>query len=333
MKILYLPVHSILEHDEVKLLTEIGHTVFSMDSYRNPGSPIDPIRPAIPGVFNERLSSIAMQCSKDNLHKDLIEWADIIIVMHRHDWIINNWPNIRHKKVIWRTIGQSVPWIEKELNQARSEGLKIVRYSPMEDTIPGYRGHDEIIRFYKDPEEFTNWNGSKAEVLTVAQSMKARERYCGYDLFLAATQNLPRALYGRGNEDSEYSKGYLEYEDLKQVYRDYRVYFYTGTYPASYTLNFIEAMMTGIPIVAIGPKLADLKIIPGMNAYEVHKIIKHGENGFCSDDFNELRGNLEYMLAHPDEARKIGEAGRKTAIELFGKESIKKQWQEFLNNL
>lgn len=310
----------------------MGHNVFSLGAYQNPSAPQDNKRPALTGFYNDHLQAVAIQCSKDNLHPELVEWADVIIFMHRPDWILNNWPKIKHKKVIWRSIGQSTNDVESMLLLPKLEGLKLVRYSPEEKNIPAFAGEDAMIRFYKDPDEFKDWIGTKGAVLTVAQSMKARGNYCNFNVFLEATQNFPRFLFGPGNEDTGIDGGLLSFGDLKQAYRDYRVYFYTGTYPASYTLNFMEAMMTGIPIVAIGPRLADIGVF-NMQTYEVHKIIENGVNGFCSDNIAELRGNTDYLLAHPDEGKRIGDAGRATAIKLFGKQTIKDQWDTFLKSL
>lgn len=332
MKILFLSCHSILEYDEVKLFTELGHQVFALGAYQNPNAPQDTKRPAINGFYSDQLQSVAIQTSKDDLHSELIEWADVIYIMHRSDWIIKNWPKIKHKKVIWRTIGQSIPDTESALAFPRIEGLKIVRYSPAEENIKGYIGHDAVIRFYKDENEFSGWTGKNAQIITVAQSMKAREKYCGYDIFNNVTQNYPRSLYGPNNEDSGIQGGLLTYDGLKEAYRDNRAYFYTGTYPASYTLNFIEALMTGIPIVAIGKALADLGIFK-METYEVHKILEHKVNGFCSNEIDELRGNIDYLLQHKDKAEEISKKGRQTAIELFGKEVIRDQWKRFFENI
>jgi glycosyltransferase involved in cell wall biosynthesis len=88
--------------------------------------------------------------------------------------------------------------------------------------------------------------------------------------------------------------------------------------------------MTGIPVVAIGRVLANIGVYVGVDTYEVDKIIQNGVNGFCSDNKEELRKDIEFLFEHPEEAKQIGEAGRKTAIELFGKENIAKKWREFL---
>lgn len=333
LKILYLDCHSILSYDEIKLFTEMGHDVFSMGgSYLNPNMPADPKRPAIKLPIHQQLMDVASQCSKDDIHPELIEWADVIYVQHIGKWIINNWQKIKHKQVIWRTIGQSVPQTESELALFRSQGLKIVRYSPMEKEIKGYIGEDAMIRFYKDPDEFGLWNGKDGGLMTVAQSMRKRGAFCGFDIFNEVSEGFNRFVYGPGNDDIDYWAGELPYEELQTAYKNHGVYLYTGTYPASYTLNFIEAFMTGIPMVCIGESLSNIGVYD-IHAYEIPQIIKQGVNGFYSDDKKELRGYIENILNDKELAVRIGCEGRKTAIELFGKETIKNQWEEFFNGI
>ncbi len=333
MKILYLPCHSILEYDEVKLLTELGHEVFSMGSYINPATPHDLKRPPIEGKYDDHLVSVATRYSKDNLHEDLVEPFDAIIIQHIPEWISNNWEIIKDKKVIWRTIGQSTAYVEAQLAPFRKEGLKVLRYSPKEENIAFNIGTDAVIRFYKDPAEYGDWNGLTNQVITIAQSMKRRGVFCNYDAFDKATTGFERKLYGADNGDSEIWAGQLSYEELKQVLKDSRSYFYTGTQPASYTLAFIEAMMTGIPIVSVGEEIGNSVFRNEMDTWEIPDIIKNAENGFISNNIDELRANIAELRDNHELARKIGEAGRQTAIELFGKEKIKAQWKEFLNNL
>ena len=340
MKILYLSCHSILEHDEVKLFTELGHEVFAFGSYQNPTAPHDPKRPAIKGKINEYLLNVALQCSQADLHEKMIEWADLIMIMHKPDWVLSNWPKIKHKRVVLRTIGQNTPDIEKMLSIPKIEGLKIVRYSPEEQTIDGFAGQEAMIRFYKDPEEFCGYSGEIPAVLSVSQSMKERNKFCGYDIFMEASEGFHRNLYGNPSRNADLSlmddplwRGQLSYEELKDTYRKHRVYFYTGTYPASYTLNFIEAFMTGIPVVSIGRDLANIQLFKGMDAFEIDKIIENGVNGYISDSVEELREYISFLIENPVKAKEIGDKGRETAIELFGKEKIKKEWKEFLDSL
>ncbi len=332
MKILYLSCHEILEHQELTLLTELGHDVFSVGgAFQNPFSP-GLKRPPILGMqYHEHLSEVAIQCSKENLHPELIEWADVIIVMHRPDWIISNWQKIRHKRVIWRTIGQSISQQEASLELPRRQGMQIVRYSPREDRIPGYLGKDSLIRFYVCPSEYDGWTGEDTSVITVAQSMKTRGKFCGFETFEKATQPFPRFLYGPGNEDSGIPGGQLSYEDLKERLRRYRVFFYTGTYPASYTLGFIEAFMMGIPIVAAGPGLWDAGFFPNHDLYEVHLLLgSEGEAGYWADTIPELQTYIRRLLLDEEEAQRIHQNARAMAIKLFSKDEAKKGWKEFL---
>lgn len=341
MKILYLSVHSILEYDEMKLFTEMGHEVYSVQgSYVNPNAPIDGKRPAFKGKEYDQLNAVSMQCSKEDLHQELVDWADVVYIMHKPEWLIKNWGKLHNKKVIWRSIGQSTPDIENQLIIPRMQGMKIVRYSPAEQKIRGYAGHSAIIRFYKDPEEFKDWTGEIDGVLNITQAMMKRGKSCGYDIFKDTTEGLRRALYGTQSLYDDGTpmpdplwKAQLTYDELKDAYRKHRVYLYTGTYPASYTLNFMEAWMTGIPVVAIGQQLADINAISGAYQYEVLDLIVNGENGYLSDSLPELRSYVEKLLKDPKEAKRIGENGRKRAIELFGRETIKNQWEVFFNEL
>lgn len=343
MKVLYMSAHEILEHDEISLFKELGHEVFSPGAYVCPENKGDgDLRPSLQMDYNpeivEKYHQIGSTCAGDDakyhLTKEFVDYFDIVVAMHIPRFIKDNWEVMKHKVVIWRTIGQSLANIENEMRSYRERGMKIVRYSPMEETIPGYLGGDAMIRFYKDPEEYKDWNGDKCEVVTLAQSMRERGTHCNYFLFERATRGLPRALYGRANEAAgDLWKGQLTYPAMKQMLQDNRCYFYTGTHPASYTLNFMEAFMTGIPVVAIGPKHGNAEYFPGHKLYEVHKFIQNGVNGFVSDDERVLKEYCSLLLRDKKTAAAVGAGGRTTAIDLFGKEKIRQQWGDFFKGI
>jgi glycosyltransferase involved in cell wall biosynthesis len=334
MKMLYLSCHSVLEYYELKLFREIGIDVFSHGAYIRSKTD-DPMRPALDHPDDERLVTLAFNTTKENLSLEFLKDFDTIMVMHIPQWIERNWKKFEGKTVIWRTIGQSVSDIEYRLKPYREQGLKIVRYSPMELNLPLYIGDDAFIRFYVDPDEFNNWNGNNKQVITVAQSMRKRGLFCGYDIFMKATEGFQRKIYGPNNKDAgEVDGGLLPYEQLKQVYRDSRVYFYTGTHPASYTLNFIEALMTGIPMVALGDGKGNMGYQLGnVMLYEIPKILKNGINGFIADDHETLRKNIKMLLDNDNLAKEIGSKGRAKAIELFGKQKIKEDWIRFFKSI
>jgi hypothetical protein len=336
MKILYLSCHSILEYDELKLFNELGLDVFSHGAYMRFNKPSE-MRPAICAENNtdEKLLLQAANCTKENLSQEFIDNFDVIIVMHIPTWIINNWSKIKDKIVVWRTIGQSTSDVEGALAPYRKEGLKIVRYSENERSLPNYIGEDAVIRFYKDGNELNGWNGDNKQIITIAQSMVSREAFCNYDLFNRATDGFQRSIFGPNNEEAgEMDGGVKGYDDLKKELRNNRVYFYTGTHPASYTLNFIEAFMTGIPIVAIGPIHGNMQTRPDCaNLYEIPSLITNYENGFYSDDIQELRNFIQTLMDDKSYAKEIGQNGRRKAISLFEKVRIKAEWKAFLERL
>jgi hypothetical protein len=175
MKIHYISCHSILEYDEVQLLTDLGHEVFSNGAYVDPRGHITLPRPAIEGAkFYEDYAALSISHPKTKLPSELIEPFDVIIIMHSPDVVVENWRSIKHKKVVWRTIGQSTESVEASLAQMREEGLKIIRYSPKERNLSNYIGEDALIRFCKDEDEYSGWNGVGQNVVCFAQSLKGR---------------------------------------------------------------------------------------------------------------------------------------------------------------
>ena len=341
MRILYLSAHSILEADEVTLLQELEHEVFSPGAYVEPANPGNPgLRPHIFTTMNpqilEQYNKIGAKYpgedAKNFLTKGFVDNFDAVIIMHLPRWVTNNWLDMKHKFVIWRSIGQSTQHIEAELKPYRKKGLKVMRYSPKEKSIPGYVGEDAMIRFYKDENEWTGWTGETKEVITVAQSMKDRGDFCNFGIFDKATRDFPRKLYGTENKSSGIEGGQLEYEVLKSALRASRVYFYAGTQPASYTLGFIEALMTGIPIVSIGPRHGN-KVFSEQQTFEIDSIIQNHVNGFWSDNPEELSNYIKQLLEDDVLAQKISQKGRQTAKAIFGKNQAKADWAQFLDSL
>ncbi len=337
MKILYLSCHSVLEQEELTLFHELGYDFLSPGAYWDPQNPHE-LRPGLPGVtynpdwveqYNRIGAAHPGQDGKEHLTKEFVDNFDVVIVMHLPRWISLNWEAIKHKRVIWRTIGQSVASIENEI-RPYADKIEIVRYSPMEAHIPGFVGQTGLIRFYKDPNIFKDWNGQIPAVITFAQSMQQRDQACNFTFFEQVTRPYIRFLYGPESQHLSWGKGKVPFEDLQAAMRDHRVYFYTGTHPASYTLNFIEAWQTGIPIVAIGKLHGNASYFMDHDLYEIPHLIEHGVNGFVSDDQYELQSCIEMLLKNQSFAEQISKAGRAEAIKHFDKEMVKGAWKYYL---
>jgi hypothetical protein len=348
MNILLLLAHSIEEHDQLKLLSEAGYDVFSIGGYINPGAPHDPKRPALPEVpYHPELQAVVdalgtpdnLDAAKRHIPDDILDWADVIICHHyEHTWLVPQWDRIKHKRVIWRTVGQSVDGNEAMMAPLRKDGLQIVRYSPKERNIPNFAGEDALIRFYKDPDEWQGWTGEWPGVINITQHLAQRDPYTNYGFWRDATAGLalpngmdgpppPFALpLGPGSEAIG-GPGELTYDEMKAWLRRARVYLYTGTQPASYTLGLIEAMMTGIPVVSIGP--SHMRIFPyGHLMFEGHELV---EPALAKDDPTAAGAALRTLLnTEVAFASAFSNHQRQRAIDLFGKDRIKAEWKAFL---
>ena len=286
--------------------------------------------------------------AKARLAPEVIDWADTIIVHHFPEaWIGGQWNAIRDKRVIWRTCGQSDPRLESVMARYVEQGLQVVRYSPKEREAftqwGAFAGESTMIRFGKDPAEWSGWTGnghitagngvaigtprdpsvSAPFVGNITQDMKQRGDACGYDFWTEATAGLNARPAGPGSEALPGGVGSLTYDGMREYLRACRVYLYTGTRPASYTLGLIEAMMTGTPVVSIGTEHFQPAAL-----FEAHEITRAGAN---SPDV--ARRWLTQLLSNPGEAAELGGRQQARAIELFGLDGVMAAWHDFLGTV
>lgn len=347
MNVLLLLAHSIAEYDDLRMLTDLGYDAWSIGAYSDPANPGDTMRPALPEAAQHpelvkllieqrekhagQDESWAIDWAKADLHPGIIDWADVIIAHHYLDrWIVPQWDRLKHKRVIWRTCGQSDPRLEALMAPLRADGLQIVRYSPKEVVIPNYAGCDALIRFGKYPADYGPWSGSGEWVGNVTQHMLQRGEACGLSFWQAATRGLPARPAGPGSE-SMGGPGALTYDEMRQYLADCRAYLYTGTVPAPYTLGLIEAMLTGTPVVSIGPGAwygpPDL--------FEAHEIVSDPDMiGHRSYDYPQHAQTVLHGLLNvgADSAvvRLISAESRQRATDLFSVETVGPQWQAVL---
>ena len=339
MNVLLLTSHSIAEHDDLDMFTRMGVDTFSIGAYTDPAHPGDDKRPPLPDApyhadlavaverhraeMTERMGEPGprIDWAKAVLPDDVLDWADTIIVHHFPEWWIGGqWGRIRSKRVIWRTCGQSNPDLERFMARFRADGLQIVRYSPREHSGFGqdFAGQDALIRFGKDPAEWRGWTGGIKAVGNITQNMHERGDACGLSYYLRATEGLHTMPAGPGSEHLRGGVGTLDYERMRQYLRDIRVYLYTGTRPASYTLGLIEAMMTGVPVVSIGP-----------TAFGVPELFETLVP-LTFDDPAKAMGELAFYLADDAAAKAMSEASRQIAVEAFGLDGVMARWGAFL---
>jgi hypothetical protein len=337
MKILLLTSHSVAEYDDLRMFTYMGHDAFSIGAYSDPARPSDHLRPPLPiapdhpelreacQAKREQYGSMgidfALDWAKADLPEAVTEWADVVIIHHYLDrWLIPQWTRLRDRcKVIWRTCGQSNPMLEKAMLPLHAQGLRIVRYSPLErDVFTSYgpfAGEDAMIRFGKFLGDYPLWSGVGGYVANVTQDLAQRGDACGLPYWLQATAGLPARPAGAGSDQLPGGVGMLDYPDLLHYLQEAGAYVYMGTGPASYTLALIEAMAVGVPI----------HVMP-RDQFPVPKLFEAPQ--IVGDTFT-----LAQMLADPFIAISESSRMRFLADQLFNvHHPISEQWEEVLRS-
>jgi hypothetical protein len=340
-RILLLASHAVAEYDDIRMFHDLGYEVFAPGGYERPSQSGEGIRPALPQVpeYPELVAACNRQreqggdpghwidWAKANIADEVIDWADVIIAHHFVDrWVGAQWDRIKHKRVIWRTCGQSNPTLEESMTPLVKDGLQVVRYSPAEqrhfERHGAFAGQDALIRFGKYPQDFRQWRGNDPVIGNITQHMAQRGDACGYNFWMSATAGLPATPAGPGSEVLAGGLGGLTYDRMLDYLARIRAYLYTGTTPASYTLGLIEAMMTGTPVVSIGPKAWGY----GWDGDDLFEVI--AKPGF--DHPLRARDTLVELLTDPVMANDLSNSQRALAIETFGIGKVGVQWQDFL---
>lgn len=363
MNVLLLTAHDIAEYDDLRMLTDLGADVFSIGAYTDPANPASVLRPPLDVPAHPELAALCIEqrekhaddpmelwvegqlhnvvdWAKADLHPDIIEWSDVIVCHHYlESWIVRQWSAIKHKRVIWRTCGQSNASLEETMAKLHDDGLQIIRYSPAEERafrrLGTWAGQDALIRFGKYPTDYGPWIGDDLVVGNVTQNMAGRGEFCGLTYWLQATRGLPVKPAGLQSEALPGGIGALTYPEMIEYLRHVRTYLYTGTQPASYTLALIEAMMTGVPVVSMGPAswwVPDLFEAAAVDDewpdHEMPPTIVPADSVF--NDPQRANYALRLLLDNPAKAQTVSGNIRRRAIDLFDVAKVGPQWAAFL---
>ncbi len=271
---------------------------------------------------------------------DFVSKFDVIFFNHLVENIENNWGVLHGKKVIIKTFGMHGLEREKKLKELKKTlDIHIIRNNGVEEASFGndYAGHDDMIRgsVVRDEHEISGWNGGNREVCTFSSFFGILEdglcitRGNHYNKIREQLHRLGYGthLHGVYNERFDKNSTFVSHERKLELLRDCRVNLIVGTPNASNTYSFVESLVMGQPIVAFGPKLWNSR------NYEISTIIDNGVNGFYSDNFSVLVEQCKRLMEDESLARRIGEAGRKKGIELFGRDNLSKQWRSLFEKL
>lgn len=162
------------------------------------------------------------------------------------------------------------------------------------------------------------WHGELERGLVISNNLGRRGRRMGPDLFLAARDAVPLDLVGMAARELG-GLGEVEHAQLFAFAARYRFLFSPIRY-SSLGLTVIEAMMIGMPVVALATT-------------EMATAIENGESGFTDTRPAALHEHMRTLLRDPALARALGARARIRARERFSIERFSRDWDAALRHV
>jgi 2-polyprenyl-3-methyl-5-hydroxy-6-metoxy-1,4-benzoquinol methylase/Tfp pilus assembly protein PilF len=165
-----------------------------------------------------------------------------------------------------------------------------------------------------DVEEYGGYTGEERQVLRVGNAMRERSIMFDVDLQERACEGLPNQIVGM-NPALPASKQTSSFDELLSFYRTRRCLLHVTqeAYEDGYNLSMLEAMGTGMPVVALANKSCP---------------ITDGHDGFIGADAEALHARLAELLDHQALAQELGARGRETVAQRFPISAFVESWRE-----
>ena len=163
--------------------------------------------------------------------------------------------------------------------------------------------------------EDVRYTGELARGLALVNELPRRGRRVGADVFARVTERegVPLDLVGMGSEPAG-GLGEVPHDRLPAFEARYRFLFNPIRY-TSLGLAVCEAMMVGMPVV-------------GLATTEMATVVENGVSGYVDTNVGRLVERMRELLADPAEARRLGEAARRRALERFSIDRFVRDWSD-----
>lgn len=170
----------------------------------------------------------------------------------------------------------------------------------------------QVIEHGVVPLSPAQYQGHLDSGIVVVNNLDQRGRRLGLDVYLEAQRQIPLALVGMGSERIAGGQGAVANAELPDRMAAHR-YFFNPIRYTSLGLAVIEAMMVGLPIVALATT-------------EMSTVIRPGVNGFMDNRLDGLLKWMHYLRSDRDLATELGAAARMTARERFNIDRFVQDW-------
>lgn len=156
------------------------------------------------------------------------------------------------------------------------------------------------------------YRGDLDRGLVVVNHLARRGRRLGLDVYERVREEIPLDLVGMGSALVQGGKGEIPPDELAGFASRYRFFFHPIRY-TSLGLALCEAMMAGMPVVALATT-------------EAVTVIDDGVDGFVSTSVDDLLEGMRLLLADPQVAHRMGREARATALRRFSQERFAAEW-------
>jgi glycosyltransferase involved in cell wall biosynthesis len=163
---------------------------------------------------------------------------------------------------------------------------------------------------------FGPYSGEVACILAVGHLKRELAQVNGFEALERIAAGLPLALRGL-NPSVAGSRLSASFDEMRATYRTHRLLLHTtlAPYEDGYNLTMLEAMASGMPVVALANPTGPLV---------------NGVNGFVSGDPEDLRCRILELLEDREGAAALGRAGRETVARSFPLSSFQAKWRMVL---
>lgn len=172
-----------------------------------------------------------------------------------------------------------------------------------------------IVKHAIDSSYFKPGKKQREGILSVVNDWKNRDVFCGYRLWEDTIQGLPFKVVGDNPGLSEPAK---DTDDLIQHYQSSSI-FYNTSVVSPIPMSLMEAMSCGCAVVSTATCM-------------IPEIIDNGVNGLISNNHQELRQMLEYLLNNEKKRIELGKAARKTIKEKFSISQFTSTWNQIFED-
>jgi glycosyltransferase involved in cell wall biosynthesis len=155
------------------------------------------------------------------------------------------------------------------------------------------------------------YRGDLERGIVVVNNLRSRGRRLGRDVFERARETVPLDLVGM-DATSLGGLGEVKRDELPAFLAPYRFFFHPIRW-TSFGMAACEAMMVGLPIVALATT-------------EMPTVIVDGEAGFVDTRVDRLVGAMEQLLGDPVLAHRLGARAREIALDRFGLARFVADW-------